>query len=55
MVVMDQLTRRIAGFAAHAGDVDGAVLCCMFNRAVSMQGTPRYLKADNDTLFQYHQ
>lgn len=55
MVVMDQFTRRIIGFAAHAGDVDGATLCCMFNRAVSMQGIPHYLSSDNDPLFQYHQ
>ena len=52
---MDQFTRRIVGFAAHAGDVDGAALCCMFKRAVSLQGIPRHLSSDNDPLFQYHQ
>jgi hypothetical protein len=32
MVIMDQFTRQIMGFAAHAGDVDGPTLYCMFNR-----------------------
>lgn len=32
MVVMDQFTRHIIGFAAHAGDLNGVTLCCMFNR-----------------------
>jgi hypothetical protein len=27
MVVMDQYTRRIIGFAIHAGNVDGPPLC----------------------------
>ena len=29
MVVMDQYTRRIVGFAVHAGNVDGPALCRM--------------------------
>ena len=39
----------------HAGDLDGAALCSMFNAAISNQGTPHYLSSDNDPLFQYHQ
>jgi transposase InsO family protein len=31
LVVMDQFTRRIIGFAVHQGDVDGSALCLMFN------------------------
>ena len=54
MVVMDQYTRRIIGFAVHAGDVDGHALCRMFNDATSGQGWPRHLSSDNDPLFQYH-
>src|SRR6476659_6037660 len=34
LVVMDQYTRRIVGFGVHAGVVDGAVLCRMFNQAI---------------------
>ena len=53
MVVMDQYTRRIIGFAVHAGSVDGPTLCRMLNHATSGQGWPRFLSTDNDPLFQY--
>jgi len=55
LVVMDQFTRRIIGFGIKAGDVDGRALCCMFNHAISQQGSPKYLSSDNDPLFSYHQ
>ena len=55
LVVMDQFTRRIIGFAVQAGDVDGRALCRMFNQAISKQGIPKYLSSDNDPLFSYHQ
>jgi len=35
MVVMDQYTRSIIGFAVHAGNVDGPTLCRMFNNVTS--------------------
>jgi transposase InsO family protein len=54
VVVMDQYTRRIVGFAVHAGYVDGSTFCRMFNDATSGEGWPRYLSSDNDPLFQYH-
>ena len=55
MVVMDQFTRRIIGFAIHAGVVDGAAVCCMFNEATAGSGVlPRYLSSDNDPLFESH-
>jgi hypothetical protein len=54
MVVMDQYTRRIIGFAVHAGNVDGLALCRMFNGATATQGWPKCLSSDNDPLFQYH-
>jgi putative transposase len=34
MVVMDQFTRRIIGFAVQPGAVDGPALCRMFNPPV---------------------
>src|SRR5262249_36777523 len=37
LVVMDQFTRRIVGFAVHRGVVDGLALCRMFNRAIQTQ------------------
>jgi len=53
LVVMDQFTRRIIGFAVTAGDVDGPDLCRMFHRAMSDIGIPRYLSSDNDPLFTF--
>jgi putative transposase len=55
MVVMDQYTRRLIGFAVHAGNVDGPTLCRMFNDACSGQGWPERMSTDNDPLFQYQQ
>jgi transposase InsO family protein len=54
MVVMDQYTRRIIGFAVHAGNVDGPAVCRMFNDATSGAGWPDRISSDNDPLFQYH-
>jgi hypothetical protein len=55
MVVMDQYTRRIIGFAVHAGNVNGPVLCRMFNDATFRQGRPKLISSDNDPLYQYRQ
>ena len=54
LVVMDQFTRRIIGFAVHPGDVDGPALCRMFNRVIARQPLPGYLSTDHDPLFRYH-
>ncbi len=54
MVVMDQFTRRIIGFAAHAGDPHGVAVCCMFNKIIANQKPPKYLSSDNDPLFEFH-
>jgi putative transposase len=54
LVVMDQYTPRIIGFAVHTGNVDGPALCRMFNDATSGQGWPQWISSDNDPLFQYH-
>jgi transposase InsO family protein len=55
MVVMDQYTRRIIGFAVLAGNVDGHALCRMFNHATAGEGWPKRISTDNDPLYQYHQ
>ena len=55
LVVMDQFTRRIVGFAVHRGVVDGVALCRMFNRAIHAQKLPNYLSSDNDPLYRFHQ
>jgi transposase InsO family protein len=54
MVVMDQYTRRIIGFAVHSGNVDGPTLCRMFNAATCGAEWPNRISSDNDPLFQYH-
>ena len=54
LIVMDQFTRRIIGFGLHAGNVNGVVLCRLFNNAVSNRGLPHYLSSDNDPLLRYH-
>ena len=54
MVVIDQFTRRIIGFAVHAGDCDGIVYCRMFNQIAGSSSVPKYLSSDNDPLFLFH-
>jgi len=53
MVVMDHFSRRIIGFAVHAGHLDGMAICYMFNQIKTCQTSPRYLSSDNDPLFLY--
>ena len=55
MVVMDHYTRRIIGFAVHAGALDGLAVCRIFNRITAGHPKPLYLSSDNDPLFKYHQ
>ena len=55
MVVMDQFSRRIVGFAAHDGALDGPAVCRMFNSIIGGSRPPRYLSSDNDPLFLYRQ
>jgi len=55
MVLIDQYSRRIIGFAAHAGALDGPTVCRMFNSIVSAVTVPRYLSSDNDPLFLFRQ
>ena len=54
MVVIDQFTRRIIGFAVHAGDCDGIIYCRMFNQIIACKSLPKYLNSDNDPLFLFH-
>ncbi len=55
MVVMDQFSRRIIGFAVHAGVLDGPAVCRLFNSIISGSKAPRYLSSDNDPLFLFRQ
>ncbi len=54
MVVLDQCTRRIVGFAVHRGTLDGPAICRMFGRIISGAPLPTYLSSDNDPLFRFH-
>ncbi|MFK8017760.1 MAG: integrase core domain-containing protein [Gammaproteobacteria bacterium] len=54
MVIMDQCSRRIIGFAVHGGALDGPAVCRMFYRIVARHEPPRNLSSDNDPLFRYH-
>ena len=53
MVVMDQCTRRIVGFAVHKGTLDGPAVCRMIGRIISGTSPPDYLSSDNDPLFEF--
>src|SRR5271167_3881928 len=54
MVVIDVFTRRLVGFGVAAANLDGPVVCRMFNRAIAKQRPPRYLSSDHDPLFRFH-
>ncbi len=54
MIVMDQFTRRIIGFAVHKGSLTGVDVCCMFNQVISGKSPPKYLSSDNDPLFTFY-
>jgi transposase InsO family protein len=55
MVVMDQYSRRIIGFAVHAGVLDGASVCRMLGQAISgIEKLPATLSTDHDPLFEFH-
>ena len=54
MVVMDQYTRKIIGYAIHAGHCDGVAYCRMFNEIISGKTPPKYLSSDNEPLFLFH-
>ena len=54
LVVMDQSTRRIIGFAVRAGPVDAIALCCRFNTVIARVGVPKQLSSGKDPLFTCH-
>ena len=54
MVVMDQFTRRIVGFAVCRGSPDGSTVCRMLRHIIFGSAPPTYLSSDHDPLFEYH-
>ncbi len=55
MVVMDQHTRRIVGFAVHEGSPSGPDACRMFGEIIKQKELPKHLSSDNDPIFEYRQ
>ena len=56
MVVMDQFTRRIIGFAVHAAPLDGPAVCRLLGKAIGGHSAlPHRLSSDHDPLFEYRQ
>ncbi len=51
MLAIDIHTRRIIGFAIHAGDVDGIAACRLFNQIQTGRSPPRWISTDHDPLF----
>jgi transposase InsO family protein len=51
---MDVFTRRIIGFGVAAANLDGPVVCRIFNHAIAKQTPPHYLSSDHDPLFRFH-
>lgn len=54
MLVIDQYTRQIIGFAVNQGSVSGPDICCMFNTIIRTKQSPKFLSSDNDPLFNFH-
>ena len=54
MIVMDQFTRRIIGYAVHAESLSGTDICVMFNKIICGKNLPKHLSSDNDPLFRFH-
>ncbi|MEZ4742768.1 MAG: hypothetical protein R3B45_10020 [Bdellovibrionota bacterium] len=53
MLVMDQYTRKIVGFAVHESSLTGESICFMFNKIIAGKTPPKYLSSDNDPFFLY--
>jgi len=55
LVVMDQYSRKITGFAISSSPVNGEALCPMFNDILGTKNAPKRLSHDNDPLFRFEQ
>jgi transposase InsO family protein len=54
MLAIDISTRRIIGFASHAGDVDGITACRLFNQILTGHVPPMRISTDHDPVFTHH-
>ena len=53
MVVLDQYTRRLVGFAVCQGSPDGPTVCRMLRHIILGSAPPIHLSSDHDPLFEY--
>ena len=53
MVIVDQCTRRIVGFAVCGGSPDGPTVCRMLRHIILGSAPPTHLGSDHDPLFEY--
>jgi hypothetical protein len=54
MLAVDIRTRRIVGFAAHAGDVNRIIACRLLNRIPGDLSPPVGISTDHDPIFKHH-
>lgn len=54
MLAVDIHTRRIVGFAAHAGDVNGSIACRLLNQILGGRSPPARISTDHDPIFKHH-
>jgi putative transposase len=54
MLAIDIHTRRIIGFATHAGDVDGVAACRLLNQIQAGRTPPGRISTDHDPVFTHH-
>ncbi len=54
MVVIEQFSREIIGFAVRSQSLTGIDVCCMFNQIKTNKPLPKYLSSDHDPLFKFH-
>jgi hypothetical protein len=54
MLAVDIHTRRIVGFAAHAGDVNGIIACPLFNQILGGRSPPARISTDHNPIFKHH-
>src|SRR5271166_2873208 len=50
MVVMDVFSRRIIGSGVAVANLDGPIICRMFNRAIAKQTPPQYLSSRSRSI-----
>ena len=53
MVVIDQFSRHIIRFVTHREVLSDVVVCCLFNKIISIKNLPEFLSSDHHPVFNY--